>query len=117
MQYMMIYRAKEKNMLPTQQEMAEMGKYVEDMAKTGVLVVTGGLLPSAKGTRVRLDSGKLTVTDGPFTEAKEMIGGFAIVEVNSREEAVELAGSFLRVAGDGESEIREMHGWTSFAKP
>jgi hypothetical protein len=70
------------------------------MRKSGVLVSTGGLYPSAKGARLRLSGGKITVTDGPFTETKEMIGGYAIVRVNSKEEALELSRRFMQIHAD-----------------
>ena len=114
MRFMMIYQpadnaSAESGQLPSQKEMAEMGKLIEDMAKAGVLLATDGLKPSSKGARVKLSAGKLTVTDGPFTEAKEVIAGFAVVRVESKAEAIEWARRFLAVAGDGVSEIREMH--------
>jgi hypothetical protein len=93
---------------PTQEHMAEMGKLVEEGFKTGWLLSTEGCLPSAMGARVRLANGKFSVTDGPFTESKELIGGFAIVQANSKAEAVELTRRFLKVAGDGETEIRQV---------
>jgi hypothetical protein len=65
---------------------------------------------------VRLSRGKLTITDGPFTESKELIAGFAIVQVKSMAEAIELAERFLKIAGDGESEIRLMHDQPAFAR-
>jgi hypothetical protein len=89
--------------------MAAMGALIDEMAKAGVLLSTEGCLPSAKGARVRLGGGKFTVTDGPFTEAKELIGGFAIIQTTSKEEAIALTKRFLTVAGDGESEIRELY--------
>jgi hypothetical protein len=99
--------------------MAAMGPYVEKMAKSGVLLETGGLLPSARGTRVSLADSTFTVTDGPFAETKELIGGYAIVEVPSKEEAVRITREFLQLHRDvlgpgytGESEIREMMGLT-----
>jgi hypothetical protein len=92
-----------------------MGRLIGDMVKAGVLLATDGLLPSAKGARVRLTNGKFTVTDGPFTEAKELIAGFAIIRVGSKEEAVEWGKRFLEIAGDGESEIRLM--WDTPAYP
>jgi hypothetical protein len=76
--------------------------------KAGVLVSTEGCLPTALGARVRLADGKVTVKDGPFTESKEVIGGFAILETNSKDEAIELTKRFLQVAGDGECEIRQI---------
>jgi hypothetical protein len=79
-----------------------------------VLLATDGLLPTSLGARVRRSAGKVTVSDGPFTEAKEVIGGFAIVQLNSKEEAVELAKHFLAIAGDGEREIRRMYDQPAF---
>jgi hypothetical protein len=113
MRFMMIYKPAdtkdmEAGVPPTQDEMAKMGKFIEELAKSGVLLLTDGLLPSSTGARVRLAGGKVTVTDGPFTETKELIAGFAIVQVKAKAEAVELAKRFLKLAGDGESEIRQM---------
>jgi hypothetical protein len=67
------------------------------------------LPPKPRGARVRLTGGKLTVTDGPFTEAKEVVGGFAILKTNSKEEAIELEKQFLPVAGEGECELRQLY--------
>jgi hypothetical protein len=94
---------------PSQQEMAEMGKLIEEGMKSGWLLATEGCLPSAKGARVRLSGGKFTVRDGPFTEAKELVGGFALIQAKSKEEAIELTKTFLKVAGGGESEIRQVY--------
>ena len=85
-----------------------MGKLVEEGMKAGWLLATEGCLPTALGARVRNSSGKLTVTDGPFTEAKEVVGGFAILRANSKEEAIQLAREFLQVAGEGECELRQI---------
>jgi hypothetical protein len=108
MRFLCVYRAKE-GPGPTAEDMAAMGALIDEMAKAGVLLSTEGCLPSAKGARVRLGGGKFTVTDGPFTEAKELIGGFAIIQTTSKEEAIALTKRFLTVAGDGESEIRELY--------
>jgi uncharacterized protein YndB with AHSA1/START domain len=89
--------------------MAALGQLIEEMAKAGVLLATDGLQPSSKGARVRISGGKFTVTDGPFTETKELIAGYAIVQARSKAEAIELAKRFLTVMGEGESEIRLMH--------
>jgi hypothetical protein len=89
--------------------MAEMGAFIEELTTSGALLATEGCQPSSKGARVRLSKGKLTVTDGPFAETKELIGGFAIIQAKSKEEAIELTKRFLKVAGDGESEIRLLH--------
>ena len=108
MRFLSIYRNKESNEPPTQQRMAEMGKLIEEMTKAGTLLATEGCLPSSKGARVRCSGEKLTVTDGPFTEAKEVVGGFALLQAKSKAEAVELTKRFLKVAGDGECELRQI---------
>jgi hypothetical protein len=108
MKFLSIYKTAERGVPPSQEEMAKMGKLIEGGMKAGWLLATEGCLPSALGARVRLSEGKLTVTDGPFTEAKELVGGFAILRTNSREEAIELAKQFLPVAGDGECELRQL---------
>jgi hypothetical protein len=90
--------------------MATMGKLIGDMAKAGVLLATEGCLPSSKGSRVRIHGGgKFTVTDGPFPETKELIAGFALLQVKSKAEAIEWTKRFLTAAGEGESEIRQLH--------
>jgi len=115
MRFLSIYRNKETNEPPTQQRMAEMGKLIEEMTKAGALLATEGCLPSSKGARVRRSGEKLTVTDGPFTEAKEVIGGFALLQAKSKAEAIELTKRFLKVAGDGECELRQIFEATDFA--
>jgi len=113
MRFLMIYkpdsRDSESGAPPSPQEMAEMGKLISEMAAAGVLLAAEGCQPTSKGARVRLSQGRFTVTDGPFTEAKELIAGFAIVQAKSRAEAIAWGERFLKVAGDGESEIRELH--------
>ena len=86
-----------------------MGKLIEEGMKAGWLVSTEGCLPTALGARVRRSSLKITVTDGPFTEAKEMVGGFAILKADSKEDAIELTRKFLQVAGEGECELRQLY--------
>jgi hypothetical protein len=88
--------------------MARMGELVEEETKAGVLITTGPLLPSA--ARMRCSGGEITVMDGPFTESKELIAGFAILEVKSKEECLGACRRFLRVAGDGVSEIHQIAG-------
>jgi len=109
MRFLSIYKAVETNAPPSPDEMAAMGKLIEDSTKAGVLLATEGCAPSSKGARVRLSNGRVTVTDGPFTESKELIAGFAILEAKSKEEAIEHAKNFLKVAGDGETEIRQLY--------
>jgi hypothetical protein len=108
MRFLSIYKSPETGLPPTQEEMARMGKLVEDGMKAGYLLGVEGCLPSATGARVRRTNGKLTVTDGPFTESKEVIGGFALLQAGSKEEAVELVKQFLHAAGDGECELRQI---------
>lgn len=109
MRFLSIYKSKERNALPSQEEMVKMGKLVEDGMKAGWLLATEGCMPSALGARVRTDKGKLSVTDGPFTEAKELVGGFAILRAKSKEEAIELAKDFLEHVGEGECEVRQLY--------
>jgi hypothetical protein len=91
-----------------------MGKFVEKSLKDGTLVDTGGLLPSKDGLRVRLAKGKITVTDGPFSESKEVIGGWAIIKAETRAEAIRIATEFMELHRkhwpefEGESEVRPM---------
>jgi hypothetical protein len=86
-----------------------MGKLIEEGMKAGHLLAVEGCMPSATGARVRLSNGKVTVTDGPFAESKEVIGGLAILRANSKQEAVKLVEEFLHVAGDGECELRQLY--------
>jgi hypothetical protein len=109
MRFLSIYRSVETGVPPTAAEMARMGELIEKFSKSGQLVSTEGCLPSALGFRVRRDGAQVTVTDGPFTEAKEVIGGFAILQADSREEAIALAEEFLGVAGGGECEVRQLY--------
>jgi hypothetical protein len=98
--------------VPSEQLMADMGKLIEELTRTGQLVSTAGLRPTSEGVRVRLHrGGRLSVLDGPFAEAKEVIGGYAILEAPSTAEAVELTRRFLRVHGndwDIECEVRQL---------
>jgi hypothetical protein len=89
--------------------MATMGKLIEDSMKAGFLLSTEGCLPTALGARVRRSGSKISVTDGPFTEAKEVVGGFAILKANSKQEAIEIARQFLSVVGEGECELRQIY--------
>ena len=108
MRFLSIYKTAERTTPPTQQEMAAMGRLIEEGMKKGWLLGTEGCLPSALGTRVRRSGGKISVTDGPFAEAKELVGGFALLKADSKEEVIELARQFLKVAGDGECELRQL---------
>jgi hypothetical protein len=85
---------------PSEQLMADMGKLIAEMTAAGVLLDTAGLRPTAEGARMRLSHGKLKTTDGPFTETKEVIGGYAMLKADSMQEALELTSRFLKVHGD-----------------
>lgn len=106
---------------PSEQLMADMGKLIEELTRTGQLVSTAGLRPTSEGVRVRLHrGGRLSAVDGPFTETKEVIGGYAILEASSKAEAVELTRRFLQVHGadwDVECEVRQLDGPEFGCKP
>jgi hypothetical protein len=97
--------------VPSEQLMDDMGKLIDDMTRQGVLIRTAGLRPTSEGVRVRLSRGKLSTFDGPFTETKEVIGGFAILEAPSMRDAIELTKRFLQIHGDAweiECEVRAL---------
>lgn len=116
MRFMSIVKSSEANRLgpPPQALMEAIGRLGEEATKAGAMVDMGGLLPSAMGTRLRLSGGKLTVTDGPFSEAKEVIGGYAVFSVNTKSEAIEWARRFMDLhkqhwpGWEGEAELRQM---------
>ena len=118
MRFMMMVKADsnyEAGRPPDAKLMAVIGQHTEEMMKAGVVVETGGLLPSAKGARIRAAEGQLTVIDGPFAEAKELIGGYAILKAGSKAEAIKLGTDFMRLHQDvlgptwqGELEVRQL---------
>ena len=108
MRFLSIYKTEETNQTPTLEHVTRMQQLIEEGMKGGWLISTEGCLPSAKGARVRRSSGKTVVTDGPFTESKELVAGFAILEAASKQEAIELTRKFLEVAGGGECELRQV---------
>ena len=114
MRYMMIVKHKEAQGIPPKELMDAIGKLSEEAINNGTLLGNGGLLPTSAGASVRLSGGRVTVTDGPFTEAKEIIGGYAMFELKSKEEAVEAARYFMELhkkywpGWEGETEVREM---------
>ena len=118
MRFMMIVKADpsfEAGGPPNPALIAAVGKLSEEMTRSGVLLQSGGLLPSSKGARVRVSGGKMSVTDGPFVETKELIGGFAILEAASKEEAIRLGKEFMQLHVDvlgqsyeGTLEVRPM---------
>jgi hypothetical protein len=109
MKYLSIYTTVERHAPHSQEEIVNMGKLIEQGRKDGWLVAFEGCLPTALGARVRASQGKVTVMDGPFTESKEVVGGFALIRAGSKEEAIELVKGFLKVAGDGVCELRQLY--------
>ena len=107
MRYISLYKPA-KFGIPDQQTQAALGKLVEEMTRSGTLLSTGGFAPSPKDVKVRVRNGDATVIDGPFTETKELIGGYALLELPSREAAIEAAKRFLGIVGGGECEIHEL---------
>ena len=114
MRFLSMIRVNENSgQVPGQQLMDDMGKLIDEMTREETLVRTAGLRPTKEGKRVRLRKGQLSTVDGPFTETKEVIGGFAIIEAASMAEAIELTKRFLRVHGDTwdiECEVRPLDG-------
>jgi hypothetical protein len=99
--------------VPSEQLMNDMGKLMEEMTRNGSLVTTAGLRPTKEGARVRSRNGRLTTTQGPFTETREVIGGYAVLEAPSLAEAIALTERFLRIHGpdwDIECEVRPLDG-------
>jgi hypothetical protein len=109
MKFLSVYKTAETGVPPSQEEISRMGKLIEEGMKAGWLLAVEGCMPSATGARVRKTNGKTTVTDGPFAETKELIGGLAILQANSKEHAIDLAKYFLSQAADGECELRQLH--------
>ena len=115
MRFMTIFNEVERDTPPSQEEIEAMGKLISEMSNAGVLVRTDGLQHSSRGARVRItDDGKFSITDGPFTESKEVVGGYAIIDVPSLADAIEWTKKFLKVVGRGASEIRLMHEQAAF---
>lgn len=114
MRFLSMIRVDEKTgQQPTEKLMEDMGKLIDEWTRSGTLITTAGLRPTAEGFRVRLRNGKLTTTAGPFTETKEVIGGYAVIEAKSKEEAIELTHHFLGIHGDEwdlECEVRALEG-------
>ena len=94
--------------MPGQELLTAMGNFNEELVKAGIMLAGEGLHPSSKGKRVHFSGSKRTVVDGPFAETKELIDGFALVEVASRDEAIRVATEFMQLAGDGVGEILQV---------
>ena len=119
MRFLSLVRVAETGQKPSERLMNEMGKLIEEMTGKGVLIRTAGLRPTKEGFRMRSNRGKFSTTEGPFTETKEVIGGYAILEAASMKEAIELTRRFLEVHGDEwnvECEVRALDGEEFCAK-
>jgi hypothetical protein len=120
MRFMMLVKSAENKGAPPKELMDAMAKLAEDAVKAGTIRDSGGLSPTAASTRVRLSRGQVTTTDGPFTEAKEVVGGYAVFELKSKEEAIEGAKRFMELhkkhwpSWEGETEIRQIFGPEDF---
>ena len=116
MRFMMMVKSTENGAAPPQELMEAIAKLSAQATQEGRLVATGGLAPTATSSRVRLSDGKLAVLDGPFTETKEVVGGYAVMEFNSREAAVQSAVEFMELhkkywpSWEGETEVRQIFG-------
>ncbi len=113
MRFMMIVKSVEKSGPPPKALMDAVAKLAEEATKAGEMIESGGLASTATGVRVRLSGGNVTVTDGPFTEAKEVFGGYAVFELKTKQEAIEGAVRFMELhkqywpGWEGETEIRQ----------
>ena len=107
MKFLMTYASSAKAP-STPEHMMAIAKFSQEMTEAGILIMTGGLVRPSKGTQIRLSNQKFSITDGPFAETKELIDGFALVEVKSKQHAIEVAERFMRLAGDGEGEILQV---------
>jgi hypothetical protein len=121
MRFMMIVKHAETSGFPPKELMEAIEKLAEEESKAGTMIGSGGLGPTALGARVRLSGGQVKVIDGPFTEAKEVIGGYAQFELKSKEEAIKSAVRFMELhkkywpGWEGETEVRQMFGPEDFA--
>ncbi len=122
MRFMMLVKHAENQGPPPKELMEAIGKLAEEDSKTGKILSSGGLSPTAQSTRVRVAGGQLKVIDGPFTEAKEIVGGYAQMELNSKQEAIDGAIRFMELhrkhwpGWEGETEIRQIFGPEDFAQ-
>jgi hypothetical protein len=120
MRFMMLVKSAENMGAPPKELMDAITKLSEDAKKNGAMIASGGLAPTSMSTRIRVSRGQLTATDGPFTEAKEVVGGYAVFELKSKEEAIEGAKRFMELhkkhwpGWEGETEIRQIFGPEEF---
>jgi hypothetical protein len=108
MKFLMTYAQKPGVPPPGPEKMAALGAFTDRNVKSGAVVMTGGLVRPSRGIQLVCEGGRVSVTDGPFAETKELIDGFALVDVGSTEDAVALASEFMQIAGDGTGEILQV---------
>ena len=117
MRFMLMHYSNEENeadVPPSPEQMAAIGEYMEESVRSGVLLAGEGVRSSRHGARVTVDGGKVTVTDGPFAEAKELIAGFAILDVKSKDEAIEHAKRWAQVSGATKIDVRRVAEFSDF---
>ncbi|HEX5414415.1 MAG TPA: YciI family protein [Chloroflexota bacterium] len=116
MRYMALLKGSKESeaYVPSKDDAAQMGNYIEAAMKEGWLLATEGLHPSAKAARVQVAGGKRAVTDGPFSESKELIASYALLQVNSKEEAIARTEEFLQLIGGGEIDLWQVYEPTDF---
>jgi hypothetical protein len=105
MKFLMISRSVPGAPPPSPEQMAELGRFTAEMVKSGVVLLTGGIVRPSTGIQIQNASGKISITDGPYAETKELIDGFAVVEVKTKEEAVAHATRFMKIVGETQGEI------------
>jgi hypothetical protein len=105
MKFLMITKSVPGAPPPSPEQMAELGRFTEEMLKSGVVLLTGGMIRPSTGIQIRNAAGKISVTDGPYAETKELIDGFAIVEAKSKEDAIAHATRFMNIVGNAQGEI------------
>jgi len=108
MKFLLTYQQRPDLPPPTPEKMAAIGAYSQKMIEAGIVVMTGGLVRPTTGTHITCERGKVSITDGPYAETKELIDGFALVEVASKADAIALATEFMQLAGDGTGEILQV---------
>jgi hypothetical protein len=108
MKFLMTYAGSPNNPPPTPEHMAAIGKFTAENIANGTVIMTGGLVRPTRGIQVSREKGKFTTTDGPFAETKELIDGFALINAPSKEAAIAVAESFMKIAGDGTGEILQV---------
>lgn len=108
MKFLMIFESDPSAPPPSPETFAKLGAYMQRMLASGQVVMTGGVVRPSRGIKITNEGGKVTVTDGPFAESKELIDGYAVVNASSKEEAIALSTEFMQIAGEGKGEILEL---------